>query len=376
MGGGASHPAVKGVGHGTGLPVSAATAASRYTVNVQAPSPNVLPSNSMRWAACDHTNPILDSSGVLLAGHDDKNQTLVMARSQLPDGSVRSGSRACSPQGYLSGHVSVAYNGMELQMDDCEVLLQQPNQVLVPYTVGTPPPPGIVICGQLNGPLYAGNVTLSLGGRIAVIPGTVTPQGILVAVMGRQVSISQGDIRVLCLMPSNPFSYAPPSTTAQYWQQYQQSMAIQQQMQMQQMQMQQMQMQQQQGGMMMMAPQQGMMMAPQQGMMMAPQQGMMMQQQPGMMMMAPQQGMMMASQQGMPNQQQHHHQQHHPHKQQQQQQQQQQYPPQQQQQHRAQPGMASMVPPVAAGAARHLHKLYQGNTLAQAPSLRDGFDKR
>jgi hypothetical protein len=204
---------------------------------------------------------------------------------------------------------------MELQMDDCEVLLHQPNQVLVPYTVGTPPPPGIVISGQLNGPLYAGTVTLSLGGCIAVIPGTVTPQGILVAVLGRQVSISQGDIRVLCLMPTNPFSYAPPSTTAQYWQQHQQSAAIQQQMQMQQMQM-----HQQQGGMMM-----------------APQQGMMMQQQPGM---------MMAPQKGMPNyqqQQQHPHQQqnHHQHKQQQQQ-----FHPQ----HNAQPGMASMIPTAAAGA--------------------------
>jgi hypothetical protein len=218
---------------------------------------------------------------------------------------------------------------MELQMDDCEVLLHQPNQVLVPYTVGTPPPPGIVISGQLNGPLYAGTVTLSLGGCIAVIPGTVTPQGILVAVLGRQVSISQGDIRVLCLMPTNPFSYAPPSTTAQYWQQHQQSAAIQQQMQMQQMQM-----HQQQGGMMM-----------------APQQGIMMQQQPGMMMQQQQGGMMMAPQKGMPNyqqQQQHPHQQqnHHQHKQQQQQQQQQQFHPQ----HNAQPGMASMIPTAAAGA--------------------------
>ena len=193
------------------------------TVTVPPPSPYMAPATALPWTRISHTQAITDSSGVLHVGHDNNKEVLCIARGRLPDGSIRIGARAVTASGYLKGHASIAFNGQEVQLDDCDVLLVAPNMVMAPWTIGSPPPPNAVVCGQIgNNPVFAGTAILSVNGSPdqLVVPGSVLPQGIMLALMGKQISINSGLISVLCVQPTiNPSGWCPPMTNAQYWEQ-------------------------------------------------------------------------------------------------------------------------------------------------------------
>jgi len=193
------------------------------TVTVPPPSPSMAPATALPWTRISHTQAITDSSGVLHVGHDNNKEVLCIARGRLPDGSIRIGARAVTASGYLKGHASIAFNGQEVQLDDCDVLLVAPNMVMAPWTIGSPPPPNAVVCGQIgNNPVFAGTAILSVNGSPdqLVVPGSVLPQGIMLALMGKQISINSGLISVLCVQPTiNPSGWCPPMTNAQYWEQ-------------------------------------------------------------------------------------------------------------------------------------------------------------
>jgi len=193
------------------------------TVTVNPPSPYMAPATALPWTRISHTQTITDSSGVLHVGHDNNKEVLCIARGRLPDGSIRIGARAVTSSGYLKGHASIAFNGQEVQLDDCDVLLVAPNMVMAPWTIGSPPPPNAVVCGQIGmNPVFAGTAILSVNGSPdqLVVPGSVLPQGIMLALMGKQISINSGLISVLCVQPTiNPSGWCPPMTNAQYWEQ-------------------------------------------------------------------------------------------------------------------------------------------------------------
>ena len=261
MGGGASHPAPHG-GHGPGEPLVVHQPQPSLQVTAVPPNPLIQPNNATYWTHVRHTQTITDTSGVLHVGHDNNKEVLSFARGRMPDGSIRIGARAVTSSGYRGGQASIAFNGIEVHLNDCDVLLVSPNLVMSPMVIGGPPPPNAVICGQMpnNVPLFAGTAILQAGSNAdqLVVPGTVVPQGIILSFMGKQINIATGLIHVLCVQPApNPSNWKPPSTNMQYWEQFMnmsKSMAMQQQ----QMKMQPMMMQQQQP--MMMQQQQPMMM--------------------------------------------------------------------------------------------------------------------